>query len=245
MHLISGAREGINGLSIRTDRKDRKLVCLRSVNCISFTQWDLDYFHGKKRIILFTHFNHTLDSDFRFLKVFFQFFYNGWFSGCFTFRLCRFAFFRCLTFSGPVTVTNFSIPFCGFKSSFSRIILCFDLRNIVGTLFSTATCTSIGNFLSQMPSQASRSLLQLQDIAYIRSDYVQKPGSNSYGYCSLWLRSWIALITVRSAQCTWFMVYRTRNITFEARLFWYMAYRKMNITCDRRPVSSVGRAPVC
>ena len=80
----------------------------------------------------------------------------------------------------------------------------------------------------QMPSQASRSL-QLQDIAFIRSDYVQKPVSNSYGYCSLWLRSWIALIPVRSAQCTWFMVYRTRNITFEARLFWYMAYRKMNI----------------
>ena len=25
------------------------------------------------------------------------------------------------------------LPFCGFKSSFSRIILCFDLRNIVGT----------------------------------------------------------------------------------------------------------------
>ena len=84
-----------------------------------------------------------------------------------------------------------------------------------------------------MPSQASRSL-QLQDIAYIRSDYVQKPGSNSYGYCSLWLRSWIALIPVRSAQCTWFMVYRTRNITFEARLFWCMAYRKMNITSEAR-----------
>ena len=91
----------------------------------------------------------------------------------------------------------------------------------------------MGNFLWQMPSQASRSL-QLQDIAFIRSDYVQKPVSNSYGYCSLWLRSWIALIPVRSAQCTWFMVYRTRNITFDARLFWYMAYRKMNITCEAR-----------
>ena len=130
-------------------------------------------------------------------------------------------------------MTDFSIPFCGFKSRFLRIILCFDLRNIVGTLFSAATCTSIGNFLWQMPSQASRSL-QLQDIAFIRSDYVQKPVSNSYGYCSLWLRSWIALIPVRSAQCTWFMVYRTRNITFDARLFWYMAYRKMNITCEAR-----------
>ena len=84
-----------------------------------------------------------------------------------------------------------------------------------------------------MPYQASRSL-HLQDIAYIRSDYVQKPGGNSYGYCSLWLRSWIALIPVRSVQCTWFMVYRTRNITFEARLFWYMAYRKKNITCEAR-----------
>ena len=47
------------------------------------------------------------------------------------------------------------LPYCGFESSFSRIILCFDLRNIVGTLCSTATCTSIGNFLWQMPSQAS------------------------------------------------------------------------------------------
>jgi len=37
LHLINGAREGIYGLSIRTDRKDRKLVCLRSVNYISFT----------------------------------------------------------------------------------------------------------------------------------------------------------------------------------------------------------------
>ena len=63
------------------------------------------------------------------------------------------------------------LPFCGFKSSFSRIILCFDLRNIVGTLFSTTSRTSIGNFLWQMPSQASRSLLQLQDILYVRSDY--------------------------------------------------------------------------
>ena len=71
------------------------------------------------------------------------------------------------------------LPFCVFKSSFSRIILCFDLRNIVGTLWSASTWTSIGNFPWKMPSQASRSL-QLQDI-YIRSDYVQKPGSNSYG----------------------------------------------------------------
>ena len=37
LHLISGATEGIYGLSIRTDRKDRKLVCLRSVNCMPFT----------------------------------------------------------------------------------------------------------------------------------------------------------------------------------------------------------------
>ena len=37
LHLIGGAREGTYGLSIRTDRKDRKLVCLGSVNCISFT----------------------------------------------------------------------------------------------------------------------------------------------------------------------------------------------------------------
>ena len=107
---------------------------LRSVNCISFTQWD-----------------HTLDSDFRFLKVFFQFFYNGWFFGCFTFRLCRYTLFRCLFRS----CRSDELPFCGFESSFSRIILCFDLRNIVGTLCSTATCTSIGNFLWQMPSQAS------------------------------------------------------------------------------------------
>ena len=84
-----------------------------------------------------------------------------------------------------------------------------------------------------MPYQASRSM-HLQDIAYIRSDYVQKPGSNSYGYCSLWLRSWIALIPVRSVQCTWFMVYRTRNITFEARLFWYMAYTTMNVAFKAR-----------
>ena len=34
---ISGAREGIYGLSIRRDRKNRKLVCLRSVNWMSFT----------------------------------------------------------------------------------------------------------------------------------------------------------------------------------------------------------------
>ena len=84
-----------------------------------------------------------------------------------------------------------------------------------------------------MPSHVSRSL-QLQDIAYIRSDYVQKPGSNSYGYCSLWLLSWIALISVRTAQCTWFMAYRTKNVTLEARLFWYMAYRRSNITCEAR-----------
>ena len=31
LHLISGAREGVYGLSIRRDRKDRKLVCLRSL----------------------------------------------------------------------------------------------------------------------------------------------------------------------------------------------------------------------
>ena len=43
-------------------------------------------------------------------------------------------------------------------------------------------------------------------------------------YCSLWLRSLIALIPVRSSQCTWFMAYKTRNVTFEARLFWYMAF---------------------
>ena len=49
-----------------------------------------------------------------------------------------------------------------------------------------------------------------------------------------WVPLWIALIPVRSAQCTWFMVYRTRNITFEERLFWYMAYRKMSITCETR-----------
>ena len=168
LHLISGAREGIYGLSIRRDRKDRKLVCLWSVNWMSFTQWDLDYFHGKKTIILFTHFNHTLDSDFRFVKVFFQFFHNGWFLVALLSDCADLLFLDVLLFR---SCRSDKLPFCGFKSSFSRIILCFDLRNIVGTLFSTTSRTSIGNFLWQMPSQASRSLLQLQDIPYVRSDY--------------------------------------------------------------------------
>ena len=130
LHLISGAREGIYGLSIRRDRKDRKLVCLWSVNWMSFTQWDLDYFHGKKTIILFTHFNHTLDSDFRFVKVFFQFFHNGWFLVALLSDCADLLFLDVLLFR---SCRSDKLPFCGFKSSFSRIILCFDLRNIVGT----------------------------------------------------------------------------------------------------------------
>ena len=127
------------------------------------------------------------------------------------------------------------LPLCGFKSSFSRIILCFDLRNIVGTLFSTATCTSIGNFLWQMPSQASRSLLQLQDIAYIRSDYVQKPGSNSYEYCSLWLRSWIALIPVRTARCTslWFIERGILHLNRASCSLWLIQRGMLHLKCAR------------
>ena len=30
------------------------------------------------------------------------------------------------------------------------------------------------------------------------------------------------------------MAYRTKNVSFEARLFWYMAYRTRNITCEAR-----------
>ena len=38
------------------------------------------------------------------------------------------------------------LPFRGFKSNFSRIILCFDLTNIVDTLCSTATCTVVTSY---------------------------------------------------------------------------------------------------
>ena len=63
LHFISGtynifmAREVIYGLSIRTDRTDRKSDIrsvknfLRSVNCISL--WNLEYFHGKRGHIWF------------------------------------------------------------------------------------------------------------------------------------------------------------------------------------------------
>ena len=30
----------------------------------------------------------------------------------------------------------------------------------------------------------------------------------------------------------WFTAYRTRNVTFEARLFWFMAYRTRNVTFE-------------
>ena len=121
------------------------------------------------------------------------------------------------------------------KSSFSRIILCFDLRNIVGTLCSTASCTSIGNFLWKMPSLASRSL-QLEAIAFMRSDYLRSKTRDQFlrNTAAFGCVPWLALIPVRSSQCTWFMAYRTRNVTFEARLFWYMAFWTRNITCDAR-----------
>ena len=38
------------------------------------------------------------------------------------------------------------------------------------------------------------------------------------------------------------MAYRTRNVTFEARLFWFMAYRRVNMlhlkraSCGLRPI---------
>ena len=84
-------------------------------------------------IISFTDFNKTPDSDFWILKVFYLFFYSGWSFGCFTFRLCTCSLLR--------SCRSDKLPFCGFKSSFSRIILCFDLTNIVDTLCSTATCS--------------------------------------------------------------------------------------------------------
>ena len=134
MHLISGAREGINGLSIRTDRKDRKLVCLRSVNCISFT-----YTHWTGISGFSKYFSSSDVITAGFLVALLSDCVDMLFLDVLLFRSCR----------------SDELPFCGFESSFSRIILCFDLRNIVGTLCSTATCTSIGNFLWQMPSQAS------------------------------------------------------------------------------------------
>ena len=32
----------------------------------------------------------------------------------------------------------------------------------------------------------------------------------------------------------WFMAYRTRNVTFGARLLWFMAYRMRNVTFGAR-----------
>ena len=76
--------------SIRTYGKDRKLVCLRSVSCISFTQWD-----------------HTLDSNFRFLKMFFSVLFitaGFWLLYFQTVQICC---FQMSYFSGPVAVPNF------------------------------------------------------------------------------------------------------------------------------------------
>ena len=83
------------------------------------------------RIIPFTNFYQTLDSDFRFLKVLFQFFYNSWSFACFTFRLCRFALLDLLPFR---SCRSDKLPFCGLRFNFSLVILCFNLRNLVETL---------------------------------------------------------------------------------------------------------------
>ena len=85
------------------------------------------------------------------------------------------------------------LPFCGFESSFSRIILCFDLRNTVGTLCSTATCTSIGNFLWQMPSQASltstaKKTLLSENVGY-KWTVISKRVSVDY-----FLQSWVTCV---------------------------------------------------
>ena len=118
------------------------------------------------RIIPSTNFNQTLNSDFRFLKVFFQFFYNGRFFGCFTFRLCRFALFSCLTFK---VLSQWQTSFLWLSVQFfSSNTLLYYLRNLVETLCWAATRTSVGKFLWQMPSHASRSL-QLEDMAFIAS----------------------------------------------------------------------------
>ena len=118
------------------------------------------------RTIPSTNFNQTLNSDFRFLKVFFQFFYNGRFFSCFTFRLCRFALFSCLTFKvlsqWQTSLLWLSVQF------FSSNTLLYYLRNLFETLCWAATRTSVENFPWQMPSHASRSL-QLEDIAFIGS----------------------------------------------------------------------------
>ena len=98
------------------------------------------------RIIPFTNFNPTMNSDFRFLKVFFQLFYNGWFFGCFTFRLCRFALFSCLTFKvlsqWQTSLLWLSVQF------FSSNTLLYYLRNLVETLCWAATRTSIWGIFS-------------------------------------------------------------------------------------------------
>ena len=42
------------------------------------------------------------------------------------------------------------------------------------------------------------------------------------------------LLYVKRASNAWFMAYKTRNVTFEARLLWYVAHRTKNITFETR-----------
>ena len=115
------------------------------------------------RIIPFTNFYQTLDSNFRFLKVLFQFFYNGWFFACFTFRLCRFALFRSLTFQ-VLSQWQTSLLWISVQFFSSNTLLL--LKKLSWNPLLSRLRTSVGDFLWQMPSHASRSL-QPEDIAFI------------------------------------------------------------------------------
>ena len=119
------------------------------------------------RIIPFTNFYQTLDSDFRFLKVLFQFFNNGWYFACFTFRMCRFALFRSLTFQvlsqWHTSLLWLSVQF------FSSNTLIYYLRNLVETLCWATTRTSVREIFSGKCLPMLPVGLQLEDIAFIGS----------------------------------------------------------------------------
>ena len=94
--------------------------------------------------------------------------YNGWFFGCFTFRLCRIALFRCLTFQ--------VLPLFDFRFIYFRVILCFNLRNLVETLCWAATRTSIrgilsGKCLPMLPVACNLKTSLSLEVAYINAAF--------------------------------------------------------------------------